>query len=77
LCQFVVILDCAVARGFWWENEWGWAAVEGERIAMVEGRVPKMASTENEGVREGGLDQRVTSWRTDERERLATARLLP
>ena len=35
--------------------------------------VSKMVSTENEGVREGG---QVTSWRTDERERLAAEMLL-
>ena len=35
----------------------GLGGVEGERIAVVARRVSKMASTENEGVKEGGQDK--------------------
>ena len=35
----------------------GLSKVEGEQIAMIAMRVLKMASNENDGVREGGQDE--------------------
>ena len=42
-----------VARGVLVGKRMSWAGVGGERNAMVARRAPKMASTENEDVREG------------------------
>ena len=57
LCHFAVIVSWHSGQGGFGEKQMGWAGAGGERNAMVARRAPRMASTENEDVREGGQEK--------------------